>query len=47
MVGKEPKLVPENFVGQVQITMTDIVRNMCLKTKHEIKHKSYDERGFI
>jgi len=29
MVLKEPKLDPNNFVGTVEVQMTQLVRNMC------------------
>eukprot|EP00801_Mesodinium_rubrum_P002589 Mrub_02589.p1 GENE.Mrub_02589~~Mrub_02589.p1 ORF type:complete len:535 (-),score=52.82 Mrub_02589:67-1443(-) len=47
MVGNEPKLVPENHLGDVKISLVDIVRNMNMKTKHEIKLKDSSNRGFI
>lgn len=47
MVGNEPKLVPDNYVGKVVIQMSDVVRNMGIKTKHDIIHDKHSGRGFL
>jgi len=49
MVNKEPKLVPENFVGTVEIRMTELVRNMCKFINVDIKlpNKKDGRRGVL
>jgi len=49
MINKEPKLVPENFIGIVEIQMTQLVRNMCKIINIDIKHpnRGTDYRGVL
>jgi len=49
MVNTEPKLVPENFVGTVEIQMTQLVRNMCKMINVDIRHpnRGSDYRGVL
>jgi len=49
MTNTEPKLLPQNFIGSVEIQMNEIVRNMFKFINIDIKHpgKKDEKRGIL